>query len=288
MTWQRNKKLVSQGSRDLKYLPRERCGWDCTLVSLAYGLRRDIELRSPDLCAWAARHGLPASGRYHALGADALVLWHGTSKERADKITAHGLFHKRGLWTTLDPRIAHTFCRGRSERFATDGAVVCLVLDRRELVEGRDYDVENNGNILRFHQGLGPDAVEYVLEHEQIRFTGPVRARRPAPWTSARFKKRSGEWVPVQRAPVRYSDSAGYSSVHEFIEICTDRLLAELVEVAALEVLSALYASVAPWDALSHDEALDRVEARCVPSRRRGRWQTFRARVSSPAVQPAD
>ena len=55
MPWKENKKLVSAGFRGLKYVPRERCGWDMTLSSLAYGMRMDIEGRQPDLNAWAAR-----------------------------------------------------------------------------------------------------------------------------------------------------------------------------------------------------------------------------------------
>ena len=53
MPWKANKKLVSQGLGDLEYLPRERCGWDNTLACLAFGMRMDIERRTPDLNAWA-------------------------------------------------------------------------------------------------------------------------------------------------------------------------------------------------------------------------------------------
>ncbi|MDP7281169.1 MAG: hypothetical protein QGG39_14975, partial [Candidatus Poribacteria bacterium] len=62
---------------------------------------------------WAARHNCPASARYDELGDDTIVLWHGTSSTRAEKIAEFGLFHKRGLWTTLNPQIAHGYTRGR-------------------------------------------------------------------------------------------------------------------------------------------------------------------------------
>jgi hypothetical protein len=267
MTWKPNRKLVSRGFKDLEYLPKERCGWDCTLASLSYGVRIDVERRLPDLSAWAERHGMPASARHQDLGSDALILWHGTSRERADKIAEHGLFHKRGLWTTSDPKIAHSYCRSRSERFATEGAVVCLVLGRGDVVEGRDYALEHNGNILRFHQGLPPDVVEYVLVHEEIRFIGQARARRRSPWPSAKFKKRSGSWVPVQKTPVRYSDAAGYCTAQEFAEICVDRLLSELSEVTALDVFSTLYTRIAPCDAHTHHDVFDVIDRRCVAGR---------------------
>jgi len=280
MPWKTNKRLISQGFPDLQYVPKERCGWDCTLASLAYAARMPMDGRWPDLTAWAARHGLRTSARYRELGDDALVLWHGTSSVRADKIIEHGLFHKKGLWTTTDPMISHGFCRGRSERFGVEGAVVCLVLDRSELVEGRDYEGggDRAGAVFCFHHGLPPDVVEYVLLHDRILSAGEGTARRPAAWPSARFKKQSGTWVPVQKTPVRYSDSASYSSVEDFIGICMSRLLAELPEVTALEVFSTLYALVHPWDALRHEDVLDLISEMCVPARHRGKFQTYRAR----------
>jgi len=275
MPWGKNKRLVAEGFSDLAYLPKGRSGWDFTLASLAYGVRRDIARRAPDLNAWAARHGVPASARYQELGANALVLWHGTSCPRAEKIAEHGLFHKKGLWTTLDPRISHGFCRSRSEPFEATGAVVCLVLDRRQVAEGKDYDVEGKGDVFRFHYGLPPDVVEYVLMSDAIRFTGAQAASEPKPWRRAAFKRHSGQWAPMQKAPVRYSEAASYSSVAEFAAICLSRFAAELGQVAALEVFSSLYALVEPRDALEHDLVLSLLDARWAPRGRRGKWQTL-------------
>ena len=276
--WKPNKRLAAQGFPDLKYLPKERCGWDCSLASLAFGARRAILDGPPDLSAWAARHGLPASARYQELGEHARVLWHGTSRERADKIAEHGLFHKRGLWATLNPFISHGFCRGRSERFGTEGAVVCIVLDRSQLERGRDFDVEGKGDIFRFMHGLPPDVVEYVLVHDAVRFLGDHAADEPPPWRAAPFKRRAGQWVPVQKPPVRYSDDASYSSVREFAGLCLCSLLAELGDATALEAFSTLYALASPWDALAHDEVFDLIDEMCTPHQRRSKWHTFRAR----------
>ena len=277
MAWKKDKKLAAQGLRDLAYLPKGRCAWDCTLASLAYAARRMLVKGSPDLNAWAARHAAPAGARYAALGDRALVLWHGTSRERAGKIAAHGLFAKGGLWTTTDPFISHAYCRGRSERFATEGAVVCIVLDRDELVDGRDCEVEGGSDILRFHRGLGPEVVEYVLTHDAISFIGGDRARQPAPWPRGKFKKLGRNWVPVRKAPVRYADGATYSTVAEFARACLARMLAELGTVTAVEVFSALYAAVDPWDAVEHDDVFALIEQTCAPGRHR-KLQTFRAR----------
>ena len=85
-----------------------RSAWDCTLASLAYGMRMDIPGAWPDLDAWAARHGVEGSKSYQTLGASAVVLRHGTARERADKIAEHGLFFKKGLWTARHPTRARS------------------------------------------------------------------------------------------------------------------------------------------------------------------------------------
>jgi hypothetical protein len=209
-------------------------------------------------------------------GANALVLWHGTSRERAGKIARHGLFHKRGLWTTTNPLISHGYCRGRSERFGVEGAVVCLVLDRRELRQGVNYEVSGDGEVCMFHHGLAADVVEYVMTHDKMRFVGGERASHPVPWTRARFTHRGGAWEPVQRTPVRYSDTANYRTRREFVGLCLDRLLTEQGSVTALEAFSCLYALISPWEALSHDDVLTALGECCPVVCPRGQWQTFR------------
>ncbi|MGD8238220.1 MAG: hypothetical protein PVH68_06705 [Armatimonadota bacterium] len=283
MPWKPNKRLLQEGFPDLKYLPKGRSAWDCTLSALAYGIRRELGDEQPDLNAWAARHAAPASGRYRELASDALVLWHGTSRERAEKVIEHGLFHKRGVWTAADPRIAHGYCRGRSERFATEGAVVCLVLDRSRLTEGLHFDVDGPRNVHRFHAGLPPDVVEYILLHDEIRFTGDARSREPRPWTTAKFKRHSGRWVPAQKTPVRYSESQSYSSVQDFVQLTVGRLLADLVSVTALEVFSTVYTALRPADAVTHADVFDAIEQVCVACGPRRNYRVFRGATAPHA-----
>lgn len=182
MAWRKNKRLVESGYADLAYVPSGKSGWDATLAALAYGVRMDADGGVPDLNAWAARHGAAPSAVYEDLGESAWVLWHGTSRARAEKIAEHGLFHKRGVWAAVHPAIPHGFCRDRSERFTTEGAVVCLVLDRAACVEGRDYEIETAENVIRFHHGLPPEVAQYILVHDEIpallaRTTVPRRQR---------------------------------------------------------------------------------------------------------------
>jgi hypothetical protein len=155
--------------------------------------------------------------------------------------------------------------------------VVCIVVDRGELVRGRDFDVEGAGDIFRFMHGLPPDVVEYVLLHDEIRFLGD-RAGEPQPWRAGAFKKREGEWVPHQQPPVRYDDARDYATFAQFCDHCLGDLLAALGPVTAIEVFSTLYALIEPWDALEHDAVFALLGRRCAPHRRAARLRTFRAR----------
>jgi hypothetical protein len=279
--WRRNKRLVADGYADLEWVPHGRAGWDLTLACLAYGIRMEADPQPPGLNAWATRHGVCGSGRCEELGENALVLWHGTTRKRADLIAEHGLFHKRGLWTARHPGIPHGFCRGRSERFGGEGAVVCIVVDARDVPGEAEFETDN---VVRFHHSLPPEVVEYVLVGEEIRFTGSQRTRRPAPWPGERFARQEGEWAPTRRAPVRYSEEVEFSSPRELAAICVDRLLDELGDASALEVFSCVYAAVRPSDALPHRELLGLIEQECIEARRHGRWRTFRRRPEGPGV----
>ena len=273
MAWKKNRAIVAEGYRDLAYLPRGRSEWDFTLACLAYGARRNIDSRVPDLCHWAARHNVPAGERFSELDEHALVLWHGTSRARAEKIVQHGLFSKGGLWATTDPFIAHGFTRGRADRYRTEGAMVCLVLDRRQLEDGRDCTAEHD-DILRFHHGLPPNVIEYLLTHESITFTGPRRCAQVRPWVAGKFRKQQGQWVPVQAVPVRYSDADSYSSLAEFAALTLRRLLLELGQAAAIEVFSTLYSLVSPTEAMTHESVFELIDHECVSLHRKS-WLVF-------------
>ena len=282
MPWRKNKNVLTHEYPDLAYLPHGRAAWDCTLSCLAYGMRQEITRAPVDLNAWAARQGLPASGSYADLGDDALVLWHGTSRERAERIAEHGLFHKKGLWTARHPRIPHAFCRMRSERFGTEGAVVCIVMDRRGVAEGHNVESTGDGNVVSFHHGLPPEVVQYVLLCEEIRLTGAGRAGAPRPWPKAQFSVSSGAWRPVQRTPVRFSKGQTFSTLAEFLELCVHRLLADLSAVSPLEALSVLHNLIRPSDCVRNRDVIDLLASLAPGRRKAGRWQLF---VADHAMQ---
>jgi len=180
--WRKDRDLVRQGLRDLQYLPKGRCAWNMTLAAVAYGARRVIREhvehvapRSADLNAWAARHGAPPSRRYAELGSDALVLWHGTSAVRAEKIHEHGLMCNRGVWATTNPMLAHGFARSRCRAFQAGSAVVALVLDQNAW-DGRA--TLDSPTIARFRESIPRECIEYIVVHEMVHLLEPTHNSR--------------------------------------------------------------------------------------------------------------
>ena len=263
--WSKNRRLVRAGFRSLEYVPRSRTGWNATLAAYAYSDRRQVA-GTCDLNQWAVMHGCPASARYRELGKGALVLWHGTTARRAEQIARHGLFHKRGVWATLEPKIAHGF--SRSGAYRAGSAMVVLLLDGREVRSGAHYDMET-AEVFRFHAALSADSIEYILWDDRIEFLGDQRLRQPKPWGVARFKKKSGRWAPLSRPPVRFDGGHSYNDLEGWLHLSIERIISALGSAAATEIFSALYATIAPWEALQHEVILGALERLCHATRHR-------------------
>ena len=265
--WAKRTRLVREGFGDLVYLPRGRVTWNMTLAALAYSARRlvreQIDHRpalSADLNLWAAMHGAPPSASYEQLGKDALVLWHGTSAVRAEKIREHGLKCRGGVWATTEPRIAHSFTRGRSRAFQAGSAMICLVLDKNAWDGPASLESDR---IVQFHNDIAPELVEYILSDDRIDFVGAAKARTPKSWGVARFKKRSGKWLPVSKSPVRLDAGRSYSDLPSWLDVSIERIMATLGCAAASEIFSSLYATLGPWDALPHRQVFDAIDRLC-------------------------
>lgn len=265
--WRKNRKLVRDGFRSLEYLPRSRAGWNATLGAHAFSVRRQIA-GTCDLNRWAAMHGCPASARFGELQESALVLWHGTTARRAEQIARYGLFHKRGVWTTLEPKIAHGFSRFRSRAYRAGSAAVVLVVDGRRVTSGVHYD-EEAAEVFRFRAALPAESIEYILWDDRIEFAGGQSVREPKPWGVARFKKKSGRWVPLSRPPVRLDEEHSYSDMEEWLDLSIGRIFSRLESAAAVEVFSTLYATIEPWEALEHDQVFGALKRLCRSSRHR-------------------
>ncbi len=259
--WKKARKLIRRGLRDLEYLPRGKCAWNATLAALSYGWRR-AACGSADLNLWAAMHAAPPSRRYLELGSDGLVLWHGTSAVRAGKIREHGLFSRSGVWSATEPRIAHGYTRGRSRVPGAGSAMVVILISRSE------WDTRatpEHDNILRFHERVPPECIEYILWPDRVEFVGLRRAAGPRAWGIARFKRVAGRWVPRSRPPVRLDAERTYATFEEWLELSIRRILATVGPAAAIEVFSSLYATIDPTDALEHERILDVLERLCGP-----------------------
>jgi hypothetical protein len=271
--WRKNRKLVRDGFRSLEYLPRSRTGWNATLAAYAYSVRRQIA-GNCDLNQWAVMHGCPASARYRELGESALVLWHGTTARRAEQIERYGLFHKRGVWTTSEPKIAHGFSRFRGRAYRAGSAAVVLLLDGSEVTSGVHFD-EETPEVFRFRAALPAESIEYILWDDRIEFAGGQCVREPKPWGGARFKKKSGRWVPLSRPPVRLDDAHSYSDLEEWLNLSIGRIFSALGSAAAIEIFSTLYATIEPWEALEHDQIFGALERLCRASRHRRGVELF-------------
>jgi len=285
-SWRKNRRLTKSGFKDLQYLPRSRAGFNATLAAHAFSVRRRIA-GTADLNLWATMHGCPASARYEELGRQALVLWHGTSAERAAKIKEVGLFHKRGLWTTLEPGIAHGYTRSRSRQYGAGSAAVVLLLDNRQIKPGVDYSPDTP-EVFRFHSGLPPESIAYILWDDHIEFLGRQKAKRPRQWGVAHFKKKDGRWVPRSRPPVRFDDQHTYGTLEQWLQLSVVRILGALGSAAAIEVFSSLYMTVDPWDALEHEIIFSALERLCGEPRQRRGFKQFRLRDVYDEFQQQD
>ena len=270
--WKKDRKIIRRGLRDLEYLPRGKTAWNATLAALSFSARRAAS-GSADLNLWAAMHAAPPSERYTDLGPDALVLWHGTSAVRARGIREHGLFAKSGAWSATDPRIAHSYTRGRS-RIPGAGAAMVVLLIAKSQWEGRA--TPEHDDILRFHGRVPPECVEYILWPDRVEFVGGRKAREPKPWGVARFKRVGGKWTPRSRPPVRLDAERSYATFGEWLVSSVRRILATLGSTTAMEVFSSLYATLDPWDALPHDCILTELERLCGPPQSTRAGKRFR------------
>lgn len=257
--WRKNRASLREGFKDLAFLPRGRTAWNSTLSALAYSVRRN-RAGAGDLAKWATMHGCPASARCAELGVHALVLWHGTSAKRAERIRERGLVSKGGVWAAYDPRISHGFTRSRATEFEAGSAMVVLVIDDREIARVAEPD---GPHIVRFFSSIAPECVEYILYNDRIDFLGEKHADGPKPWASARFKRQDGQWVPLSKPPVRFDDEHEYATLDEWLTLSVTRILTTLGAAAAIEFFSPLYATLRPWDALEHRMIFDTLDRLC-------------------------
>lgn len=74
--------------------------WNFLHIAEVYAARQQRRADS-SLNDFAVQHGALASALYEETKERNLVLWHGTSLERAEKILEHGFFHCKGVWMAV-------------------------------------------------------------------------------------------------------------------------------------------------------------------------------------------
>ncbi len=276
--WRKRRDLVRKGLKGLEYLPKSGTGWSMTMAAMAYSQQR--RAGRADLNRWAVMHGAAASGRYAELGSRALVLWHGTSAARADKIREVGLYPKKGVWATAEPSLAHSFSRNRGSAFAAGSAMFVLVFDREDIEI--PFEMAGEKDTLRFRSPVGPENFEYILWDDRIDFVGARRSRRPKPFGLARFKRVSGRWVPRSRPPVRLDAEHSYEDLRGWLDQSIRRVVTMQGGASAIEIFSSLYATIDPVEALRHDDIFDAMDRVCAA----GRFERWGGRLFRGKADP--
>ena len=181
------------------------------------------------------------------------------------KIREHGLACKRGVWATTAPSIAHGYTRARARMFQAGSAMIVLVLSKNAWDGRASLDT---ATIARFHQSIPPECIEYIIWSDRIEFAGSQKARRPRPWSIARFKPRWPSWTTRSRPPVRSDDGEPYANLDEWLDLSLRRIGKTLGTFAAVEVFSSLYATTDPWEAVTREQIFGALRRLCRVVRR--------------------
>jgi hypothetical protein len=75
--------------------------------------------------------------------------------------------------------------------------------------------------------------------------------------------------VPRSKPPVRLDARRSYSDLDEWLTLSIRRIGEALGTFAAVEVFSSLYATIDPWDALTHRQVFDAIDRLCGGCKRR-------------------
>lgn len=272
--WHKNRRRVRDGFDDLAYLPGSPDVWDATLVACAYAARQKIAGQA-NLNTWAVMNGLPPSRRFEELGTDAVVLWHGTAAYKVPRILQDGFrpVNKGAVYASLSPDISHSYTRNRSKEREGGSAMFALVIPKPILEE--EFHFSQGANEVRLYSRVSPDFVEYVLWSDRVDFAGKEKAKSARPWPRFKFKKQGGEWIPLTNPPVRFDGEHEFTSKEEWLGLSIRRILATLGAATAIEILSSLYSTIEPWEALEHEEVFGLLEQFRAQSRQKVGMKLF-------------
>lgn len=243
---------------ELPFVKGSHAGWDLTFTAQAYEVqqRRDPKLSLND---FVTRHGAPSSALYEQTRDHNLVMWHGTTAERAELICKHGFAHFKGVWMDKSTKIPFSFAHSRTGQHGGVPAIVISVIDTQRFAEGHDYYWEINGHVLVFQHNVPPDVVQYQLTDESFEFVGDKSAPGWRPTRRARFVRRGGKWVAPGKNPAYFDKDHRYRNLAEWLDLFVAELLEMHGPLQAIEIFSALYANCIPRHALSRQDIIEAV-----------------------------
>jgi hypothetical protein len=243
--------------------------WDFLHIAEAYAARQQRE-GDVSLNEFAVGHGGLASALYEETREHNLVLWHGTSVERAEKILEHGFFHYRGVWMALNTSTPLGFARNRAAQSEGRPAILISVIDLDVYVPGVHFDLTND---VRFRDDVPPEVIQYVLTDRDLRFVGRGRVRKYRHAAKARFVHRDGRWVAPTQNPAIFDAQSDetYRTSNEWLDLKLRQFFAARDRATPLEAFCAVYATCNPTQAIPRDTVAQWLAANC-EIRGRSRW----------------
>ncbi|MFQ6078164.1 MAG: hypothetical protein ACE5NJ_03385, partial [Thermodesulfobacteriota bacterium] len=112
----------------LSFLKGRKDQWNLTLIARSYEchIGREPNLSLND---FVTLYGAPPSRLYGQTRRHNLILWHGTTLERAEKILEHGFAHFKGVWMDQGISTPFSFARSRAEQFDAVPAILVSIID---------------------------------------------------------------------------------------------------------------------------------------------------------------
>ncbi len=244
--------------------------WDFLHIAEAYAARQQRGADS-SLSDFAVEHGALASPLYEETRERNLVLWHGTSLERAERILEHGFFHCKGVWMAVRTSTPLSFARNRAREFDGRPAILVSVIDLDRYREGEHF--EERRSETRFTDDVPPDVVQYLLTDREFRYVGRGRVRGYELPAKPGFTRKDGRWIVPTRNPATFDARLGltYRTVGEWLDLKLGRFFAEQRRATALEAFCVVYANCLPTEAIGREEVAGWLMRECGTAGR-SRW----------------
>jgi hypothetical protein len=249
----------------LSGLPRlrgRRGHWDLTLIARCYECLKS-RFGELDLNEFATLFGAAPSALHARTRGRNLVLWHGTSVARAEKILEHGFAHFKGVWMDEQTGIPFAFAQDRARQFDAKPAICVSVIDLDLFREGQDFYWEAGEHVVVFRHEVPPWVVQYLITSQGIRFVGETRAQGPAIQPRVRFVKRDGGWAVPSQNPVLFRGKEPFRTTGEWLPLFCRHYLTTYGEADPVEIFTAVYASIHPQEAISRKDMLGCLVAHC-------------------------